>query len=291
MKVTIYTLNAFTKDNHGGNAAGVVLGADLLTEFEMQALAEKVGFSETAFILNSNNANHRIRFFTPTGEVDLCGHATVASYSAMMQLGVLKNGTYTMETLAGIMTINLETDMLVMSEQRLPDFNAIVDKEIIAHSLNIPVDYISKDLPIQIVSTGLKDIIVPIKSISIMDSIDPDYEQITKISKRYEVTGYHLFALGSDEEAIAYCRNFAPLYGIDEESATGTSNGALACYLYQYSLIAKQKVYNNRFIIGQGYSMQKASAIFVELRVIGEQIKQIQVGGYASTVKEIYVYI
>lgn len=291
MKVTVYTLNAFTKDNHGGNEAGVVLNSGMFTESEMQTIAQEVGFSETAFILNSDRANHKIRFFTPTNEVNLCGHATVASYSAMMRLGILTEGTYTMETLAGIMNINLENDMLVMSEQRSPKFDAIIEKEIIAASLNISVDHISKDLPVQIVSTGLKDIIVPIESISMMDSIDPDYEQITQISKRYEVTGYHLFTLGSDGRTVAFCRNFAPLYGIDEESATGTSNGALACYLYHHSLITKRDVQNNRLIIGQGYSMQKPSEIFVGLQFIGEKIKQVQVGGYASTINEIYVNI
>ena len=291
MKVTVYTLNAFTKDNHGGNAAGVVLDADRFTEFEMQVLSQKVGFSETAFILNSDHANHRIRFFTPTSEVDLCGHATVASYSAMMQLGVLINGTYTMETLAGIMTINLENDMLVMSEQRLPEFNEIIDKQAIADSLNISVEHISKDLPVQIVSTGLRDIIVPIGSISMLDSIDPDYALITQISKRYEVTGYHLFAFGLNISPIAYCRNFAPLYGIDEESATGTSNGALVSYLHHYSLTNRQQTQNNKFVIGQGYRMQKPSEIFVELGLEGNEIKQVQVGGYASNIDQIYIDI
>ncbi len=291
MKVKVYTLNAFTKDNLGGNEAGVVIEADLFNESEMQLIANKVGFSETAFILHSSHADHRIRFFTPTSEVDLCGHATVASYSAMMQLGMIANGTYTMETLAGIMNIDLGHDMLVMSEQKLPEFNAIIDKEIIAASLNIPVDFIPKQLPVQIVSTGLKDIIVPIESISILDLIDPNYAQITQISKRYEVTGYHLFAIASNSRTIAYCRNFAPLYGIDEESATGTSNGALVCYMRQYSLINIQQAQNNKLVIGQGYRLQNPSEIFVELRFRGEEINKVQVGGYASNVDQIYVDI
>ena len=291
MKVKVYTLNAFTKDNLGGNEAGVVLDADRLNEAEMQAISQKVGFSETAFVLNSNRANQRIRFFAPTNEVDLCGHAMVASYSAMMQLGILTNGIYTVETLAGIMDINLGNDKLVMAEQKLPEFNAIINKEIIADSLNIPVGNLSPKMPVQIVSTGLRDIIVPVESISNLDSIDPDYGKITKISKQYEVTGYHLFSLGLNARPIAYCRNFAPLYGIKEESATGTSNGALVCYLYHHSLISKQQAQNKQFVIGQGYRMRKPSEIFVELQFVEEQISRVQVGGYASNINQIFVEI
>ena len=69
--IKVYTLNAFTDDVSGGNPAGVVLDADNLTEKQMQGIAKKVGFSETAFVMSSDSADFRVRFFTPSDEVDL----------------------------------------------------------------------------------------------------------------------------------------------------------------------------------------------------------------------------
>lgn len=80
MKIKVYKLNSFAKAKEGGNAAGVVLNADSLSEKEMAKIAAVLGFSETAFVLQSNVADFKLRFFTPNEEVDLCGHATIASF-------------------------------------------------------------------------------------------------------------------------------------------------------------------------------------------------------------------
>ena len=71
-----FQVQAFTKDGAGGNAAGVVSDASGLSEAHMQAVAAQAGYSETAFVCPSDTADHRVRFFTPTREVNLCGHAT-----------------------------------------------------------------------------------------------------------------------------------------------------------------------------------------------------------------------
>ncbi len=82
--VTVYSVNAFTLNGKGGNPAGVCLDADGLSESKMQAIAAKVGYSETAFVQKpvSAKADYKTRFFTPTREVNLCGHATIATFYA-----------------------------------------------------------------------------------------------------------------------------------------------------------------------------------------------------------------
>lgn len=80
MKINAYTLNSFAKTKEGGNPAGVVTNADSLSEEEMRKIAAVLGFSETAFVLKSNAADFKVRFFTPNEEVDLCGHATIATF-------------------------------------------------------------------------------------------------------------------------------------------------------------------------------------------------------------------
>ncbi len=289
MKINVYTLNSFAKTKAGGNPAGVVFNADSLSADKMKKIAAVLGFSETAFVMKSNAADFKIRFFTPNEEVDLCGHATIAAFYAMASLKLLKQGKYTQETKAGILGVEIYDDNFIMMNQSPPIFYEIADKNEIADSLNIPSYQLSDNLFPQVVSTGIKDIIVPVKSIKILDSIKPDMQKIKNISQKYDAVGYHVFSLESLHSANAYCRNFAPLYGIPEESATGTSSGALACYLYRYGIIKENHA--SDILFEQGYSMKRPSEIRVSLTVNESDIIQVKVGGTAMslTSKEIEI--
>jgi len=284
MKINVYTLNAFAKTKEGGNPAGVVLDADSLSDEIMQKIAQKVGFSETAYVQKSNKADFKVRFFTPNGEVDLCGHATIATFYLMAKKNLLKSGTYIQETKAGILNLEVQDDNTIFMNQNLPQFFDEIDKKEIAESLNVPEKIISDDLPVQIVSTGLKDIFIPIKSLKDLHSIKPNFEEISKISKKYDVIGYHLFTLETKFGSTAHCRNLAPLYDIPEEAGTGTSSGALSCYLFKYGKIPKQDA--NHLIFEQGYTMNKPSEIFVNLKLQNDKIIEVKVGGIASNIQE-----
>lgn len=274
MLVKVYKINAFAKESNGGNPAGIVLNADILTEYEMRYIAKIVGFSETAFVMKSKVADFKVRFFTPIEEVDLCGHATIGAFSAMAIEGNIQPGKYTQETKAGVLQVIVNEDISIMMNQKTPDFFEIIDKEDIVDSLNIKAKDLYENLPIQIVSTGLRDIIIPIKDREMLNSITPNFSKIAELSKKYNVVGYHLFTLDDACYVNAHCRNMAPLYGIDEESATGTSNGALACYLHRYNISN-----GGRLIFEQGYSMNKISEILVDLDVKDDKIKSVKVGG------------
>lgn len=280
MHVKVYKLNSFAKTKEGGNAAGVVINANSLSEKDMIKIAAILGFSETAFILPSEAADFRVRFFTPKEEVDLCGHATIAAFHTMAHLGLLKPGKYKQETKAGILGIEIKEDHSVMMNQTVPVYSVIIEKEGLADSLNIDSSQMLEDLPAQIVSTGLRDIMIPVKSIEILNAMKPDMEKIKMISQKYNAVGYHVFTLQSLYGANASCRNFAPLYEIPEESATGTSNGALGCYLYHYGKINSGQESN--IVFEQGYSMKKPSEILVSLSVNENEIQEVRVGGNAK---------
>ncbi len=279
MKINVYTLNSFAKTKEGGNPAGVVMNADSLSEEEMRKIAAVLGFSETAFVSQSNAADFKVRFFTPNEEVDLCGHATIATFYAMSSLNLLKQGKYEQETKAGILGIEIHKDNFVMMDQAIPVFSEVIDKDEIADSLNISTSKIAADLLVQVVSTGLRDIMIPVRSIEILDAIRPDMKKVKEISQKYNAVGYHAFSLKSLHGANAYCRNFAPLYGIPEESATGTSSGALASYLYHYGKINQEQA--SHIIFEQGYSMKKPSEIQVSLAIKDNEISEVKVGGRA----------
>jgi len=263
MEIEVYTMDVFAVETNGGNPAGVVLDANSLSKDDMQKIAKKVGLSETAFIQNSDMADYKVTFFTPNEEVDLCGHATVAVFYLLANKGIIQTGEYTQETKAGILKVECKNDGSIYMNQCNPEFYEKLDKKEIAETLNISIDDIMDDLPIQIVSTGLKDILIPIKSLETLYKIEPNFDKISRISKKYSVIGYHLFTLETKFESIAHCRNFAPLYDIQEEAATGTSNGALSCYLYNYKIILEKNIKN--LVFEQGYSMKKPSNILIDL--------------------------
>ena len=253
--INVKIVSAFCRDGLGGNKAGVVTDAGNLTEDDMQRIASELGFSETAFIMPSDKADYRVRYFTPVSEVPLCGHATIAAFSLIKR-------NCTIETDSGILNILYENGTIFM-EQNMPEFYQIIR---------------DGDLPVQVVSTGLKDIMLPFESPSDLFSYAPDFEAIKEQSRKEEVIGIHAFALSSEEGIDAVCRNFAPLYGINEESATGTSNCALAGYL------AKYHEKKDTYIFNQGDSLGQPSQIIVRLND-----DSIYVGGKAVLLKEMLI--
>ncbi len=266
-----YRLSAFPKTKQGGNKAGVVLDAECLNDADMQRIAAEVGYSETAFVTTSAKADVKVRFFTPRQEVDLCGHATIATFNLMRDLKRLAPGRYTQETNAGILAIDIREDTVFMQQNR-PVFGAVLNGQDVAACFR-ETDVIDHALPIQLVSTGLYEIFVPIRDVDTLHRLTPDLDAIGRLTKAHGAIGVHAFAL--DTEVAAYGRNFAPLVGIDEESATGTSNGALACYLHQYQPPQTQ------YVLRQGYSMNQPSEIIVNLSIEANQITAVWVGGSA----------
>lgn len=251
----VYTVNAFVKDDQGGNPAGVVLVETELSDAVMLHMAQVMGYSETAFVEQVDATTFNLRFFTPAAEVDLCGHATIASFTLLRSLNKVGVGHYHQVTKAGHFMIEVFADEVFM-EMAVPTFHEIIDRADIVASLGITKEDLLMDYPIQKVSTGLLDILVPVRSQKVLSALQPNFEQIKKISQENHVVGYHVFTFDTGDDKTLRVRNFAPLYAIDEESATGTSNGALMAYLKRYQPFAKDKYY-----FEQGYEMNLPSEI------------------------------
>ena len=284
MTVDLYTLDAFTDTPGGGNPAGVVLEADNLGNADMQKIAAKAGFSETAFVKSSETADVKTRFFTPNSEVNLCGHATIATFSLLAQMKIISAKSYIQETNAGLLPVEVSSDNSVFMRQNTPQFLGRVEKKEISDSLNLQESCIDGNYPIQVVSTGLCDIMVPVRSLKQLMGIKPNFKKISDVCKEYGAAGCHVFSLETLHSSTAHCRNFAPLYGIPEESATGTSNGALACYLYKYGIAeGKSKL---DMVFEQGYSMHRPSEISARLTVNGKEILKVEVGGKACNINK-----
>ena len=274
--VEVYVISAFSKEGRGGNRAGIVLDSRDLVPAKMMAIAKDLGYSETAFLIKSNIADFKIRYFTPTEEVPLCGHATIAAFSILNSLGRLGKDAYTIETKAGTLNIRTEKDGMIFMEQNRPTYFETLKPDIFAGCLEDR--FIDTALPIQIVSTGLKDIMLPVDSREHLERLNPNFTNMVRLCCDQDVVGIHAFALTDGAETTAICRNFAPRYGINEESATGTSSCALACYLFQHYKRQSQ------YIFEQGFNLNSVSQLVVNIARQGSSIDTVHVGGYGHLV-------
>lgn len=274
-------VSSFTANGTGGNPAGVVLNADNLSNEEKLQIAQAVGYSETAFVSKDNEADFEVSFFTVTGEVDFCGHATLAAFSTMYQNGIVAEGKYVQRTKAGLLAVAIETNGLVVMEQKLPEYGAQFSCEVISELVGLDSKVLeSTSLPIEVVSTGLADIIVPVPN-GYLDKIQVNEALTRSFCKRHEAIGIHAFELcEKTSKFTASCRNFAPLFGISEESATGSASGALACYLAKHLPNSN----SNSFVFEQGRAMNCISKITASVDSNDQGITKVKVGGFAHEI-------
>lgn len=259
MKVTVYAVNAFTANGSGGNPAGVVLDASSLSESQMQLVATKMGFAETAFVSASSIATRQVRFFTPTNELDLCGHATIATWSLLAAHKLVPFGQHTQATGVGILKLSITNDGLVFMEQTKATFYGMIVPDDLAPLLSIDATDFYSTLPPQMVSTGIKDVVVAVKDKTVLANIQPDLPAIIDFSRPRKISSIHVFTLLENGHSLAAARNFAPIDGIPEEAATGTSSGALLCYLRDHHRLPQQQ---EPYRMEQGEGMGRLSYIY-----------------------------
>ena len=274
--MTVYIASAFSKGNIGGNKAGVCLLGEKLNEEQKLAIAKKLGFSETVYIsAGQGKGVFKLEYFTPAEEVPLCGHATIAAFIVMRDKLPLDKDSCIIETKSGNLKVTLDGNAVFMQQNR-PEFFGALEKADVAKCFDI--DVASEKYPIEIGFTGLRDIMLPVRSLEVLDAMKPNFDEITSISRKFDVVGIHAFAF--DESRIV-CRNFAPLYDIPEESATGTSNCVLAGYLWRNNIIRKSE-----YIIEQGENLGSPSEIAVRLSAYGDNISDVYVGGTGYIIGE-----
>ena len=270
-----FVVDAFTDQPFGGNPAGVVLlDSDSFPKEElMLQIAAELRYSETAFVKRHSAQEFTIRYFTPKAEVELCGHATIASFFLLHQKG-LASGQCLCHTKAGDLHIEAgETVMMQMAKPRI--VAAINETEEIYQALGVK-NY-RPMMPVQIVYAGLPDIMIPLPDLNTLQTLQPDMEAISAITKRLNAVSFHVFAFSNDGYT-AHVRDFAPLYDIPEESATGTANASLTYYLQQCGCLGAEA--ECAFI--QGEAMGRPSVVATRIQADGN----IFVGGSSAIVAE-----
>ncbi|MGF3584744.1 MAG: PhzF family phenazine biosynthesis protein [Thermoplasmatota archaeon] len=276
-------VNAFTESYDGGNPAGVVFDSPSLTDEQMKHISKALRVSETAFVFPSKKADYKVRFFSPSVEVDLCGHATVATFFTMALNGFFNDTCrVTQETKAGVLPVHIlffddVVDRVMMTQSRPIYKNISLDISELADSLKIKKENIDSSLPSQIVSTGLFTLPVCVKSFDVLKHMKPDFVKVKKLCKKIGVGSFHVFTFETIESCSVYhARNFAPIYGINEDPVTGTANGAVCSYLVKNGVIHEKNL-----VCEQGDIIGKPGRVFVE---VGRGF--VRVGGKARVVEE-----
>lgn len=240
MKRIVYQIDAFTRNRFSGNPAGVVMNAEGMTDAQMQHLARELNNSETAFIHTTPDdaSDATIRYFTPTAEVPVCGHATIACGYAIWKEGIGYDNPIRIRTGAGIMAISILPSTVgcrISMEQGeislSSPFNAGVTHRLLK-ALGLKEDEIDPRCPVQIASTGHSKVMIGIRRKETVDSLRPDMAALEEISREIACNGFYAFSFDSGEkDTLVTGRMFAPAIGINEDPVTGNANGPLGAYI------------------------------------------------------------
>lgn len=274
-------VDAFTEEPFAGNAAGVVPDADDLSAAQMQAIASELGASETAFVRESDAADRRLRYFTPTEEVDLCGHATIASHAFLAD--ELGDGTHTLETNVGVLDIELDGDTVWMRQDEPEVAEVDVTYAEVAETLGIRETGLSglgADLPLARASTGLPFLMVPVEYLSDLSKMAPDMAAIETLAAGHDCRGIYAFTFDTLEaESTLHGRCFVPSAGIPEDPVTGTASGACGAYLDRFGAFDPTP---EEMLFEQGHFLDRDGLVRVDASAATTE-GRVRVGGTAVT--------
>lgn len=235
-KIRALLVDAFTDEAYAGNPAGVVPEADGLDAGQMQSIATEIGASETAFVTDTPDGDRQLRYFTPTTEVDLCGHATIASLAHLSNAGTIQPGDATIETNIGVLDVAVEDDGTAWMTQDSPTVRTVdVETERVASALGVApeaIESVRSELPVAVADTGFPFLVVPIGFLSDLGAASPDDESIETLATSVDAAGVYAFTFDTLEAAsTVHGRAFVPGAGVPEDPVTGTASGATAAYL------------------------------------------------------------
>lgn len=280
-------VDAFTEQPLGGNPCAVVFAADDLDEALMLAIAREMNLSETAFIRASSVADFGARYFTPAEEIPLAGHPTVAVVHALIENGRLaltgEHTRITLELKAGVIPVDViqsnATRRIVMSQLK-PRFLAIYAADQAARAFGLNANDFLPNAPIQTVSTGTPQLMLPVRDLSVLRKIELNPAEFRRLREMGDFFSAHLFCLGGiTPNGDTFARHFALPPDVIEDPFTGSATGGMAAYLWRYGLIPSPS-----FTAEQGHWLERPGSASVEVVGLPEDIQTVKVGGSAVTV-------
>ena len=294
-------VDVFTDRPFGGNPLAVFPEAQGLTTEEMQRLALEMNLSETAFVLppEAPGADFKVRIFTPARELPFAGHPVVGTHWVLAHLGrvsLQEPVTHvSFELGVGVLPADLHVaggvvEQVVMTQDR-PSFHAVVqDVGDLAAGLALPTEEIlDTGLPVQVVSTGAPQMMVPVRSLAGVQRLDASQLNVAALTRACRAAGTDcvmVFALETENpDATVHVRMFAPMIGVLEDPATGSANGALGAYLVRHGAVPVTEP-TTHILSEQGAEMGRPSKLYVEVDSMGDEVTAVRVGGQVVPIIE-----
>jgi trans-2,3-dihydro-3-hydroxyanthranilate isomerase len=283
--LTFHIVDVFAEEKYAGNQLAVVRDGKQLSSSEMQKIAKEIHFSETSFILSDTKrqGGYDVRIFTPETELPFAGHPTLGTAYIILREIIKKTVTRIILNLkVGQITVTPTYNAqgqpdIVWMKQKQPTFGQTFNAETIAPTLNLNVADIETAFPIQEVSTGVADIIVPLKTLSAVKRARIDKDKYNQLIENIEAKSIFVFSPETyHRQNHLNARMFADYYGIPEDPATGSANGCLAAYLVKNQYFGQDQI-NVR--VEQGYEVGRPSLLLLKAKQgKGEKI-DVNVGG------------
>ena len=296
--------DVFTDRAFCGNPLAVFPEAEGLSDEVMMQIAREMNLSETVFVLkpDSDEVLRRLRIFTPVREIPFAGHPIVGTWTALAQEGVVPvpqggNGIVRIfhEVGIGILPVDIEFKegrpvQVVMTQGEFKVLHEIDDpheQAEVARALGLAREDLDESLPIQVITTGLSCLAVPVRSLADLRDCRVDATLLADVYKRHGATGCHAFTRETLEVGAsrAHARFFAPADNIPEDPATGSACGALGGYLVHHGgLSLEPQDGRYKFVIEQGDFIHRPSRINLDVKGERGRIDEVKVGGPAVLV-------
>ena len=283
-------LDVFADRAFHGNQLAVFTDATGLDAERMQRMANEMAFSESTFVFrpDSNGMDARVRIFTPWRELPMAGHPTIGTAFALAANGFIKRSAPQVTFALGVgpTPISLEWDngrlLFAWMRQPLPTFGFVakhVDR--LAAGLGLEEGNITEThLPVQSVSCGVPFLFVPVVSRAVVNRVRADRKALQAFFAANEQDELPVFVFSTEhgnDEATAFSRMFAEMFGVPEDPATGGASGPLGAYLLHHGVVTEKQA--ERMWSYQGVAMGRPSRIAISVLAKRKQVSDVRVGG------------
>lgn len=299
-------LDVFTDRAFCGNPLAVFPEADGISDEDMLKIAREMNLSETVFVLPARDEQtlRRLRIFTPAREIPFAGHPVVGTWNALAREGIValpKDGDgwtrIQQEVGIGVLPVDIEFKdgqpvQVVMTQGDFEirgEIDDLHEQADIARALGLDREDLDESLPIQIISTGLPTLAVPIRSLHDLRDCRVNAALLADAYTRADATACYAFTRETIAVGIAraHARLFAPADNIAEDPATGSAAGSLGAYLIHHNAISVEPRDGTfSFVIEQGDFINRPSRINIEIKGAPSAIEQVRVGGPSVVVVE-----
>lgn len=283
-----FITDVFGETKYSGNQLATFLNCGSLSDQEKQQIAREINFSETTFIVSSEEkkGGYDVRIFTPGTEIDFAGHPTLGT-AFIIQQHIIKEPVHKVVLNLNVgqvpVSFSDEEEATLWMDQMEPTFGDVFGGDVISSMLSLPEESIDKRFPLQEVSTGLPHIIVPLKSLEYLKRAVIARDRYFELIEKSRAKCILIFCPDryTDRHDMSV-RMFADYFGVSEDPATGSGNGCLAAYLVRHRYFGSTEI---DIKTGQGYEIGRPSCLCLRAKEEGGHIR-VTIGGKVLPIAE-----